>query len=147
VQCNQKLSESLTKNLSACLSGRAIVPGLNATADSFYSSQGRIYPSFNDQNTTLIDDLIKKHPDLVSLEMETFQLFELARASGGTISAAACTIVLAQRKSNEFLDHSSLHQLEEEAGKAVMDTIVSFPLKKVMDDDECVWNLIEKQKK
>jgi hypothetical protein len=39
----------------------------------------------------------------VSLEMETFHLFDLARCSRGTIEAAACAIGLAQRQSNAFL--------------------------------------------
>jgi hypothetical protein len=39
----------------------------------------------------------------VSLEMETFHLFDLARCSKGSIEAAACAIGLAQRTSNDFI--------------------------------------------
>lgn len=47
---------------------------MNATADSFYSTQGRIDPSFDDRNENLIDDLSSRYPDVVTLEMETFHL-------------------------------------------------------------------------
>ncbi|KAL5524211.1 hypothetical protein ACEPAF_9351 [Sanghuangporus sanghuang] len=50
---------------------------VNASADSFYSSQGR-QTSFPDHNETLIDDLIKEVPGLATLEMETFHLLHLA---------------------------------------------------------------------
>ncbi|KAL5519701.1 hypothetical protein ACEPAG_1361 [Sanghuangporus baumii] len=50
---------------------------VNASADSFYSSQGR-QTAFPDHNETLIDDLIKEVPGLATLEMETFHLLHLA---------------------------------------------------------------------
>ncbi|KZT42552.1 purine and uridine phosphorylase [Sistotremastrum suecicum HHB10207 ss-3] len=50
---------------------------LNASADSFYSSQGR-QTSFRDHNSGLIDRLLKDVPDIATLEMETFHLFHLA---------------------------------------------------------------------
>ncbi|KAI5115984.1 hypothetical protein M0805_004641 [Coniferiporia weirii] len=50
---------------------------VNASADSFYSSQGR-QTSFPDHNETLIDHLLVSVPKLTSLEMETFHLLHLA---------------------------------------------------------------------
>ncbi|KAL5501919.1 hypothetical protein ACEPAH_9180 [Sanghuangporus vaninii] len=50
---------------------------VNASADSFYSSQGR-QTSFPDHNETLLDDLIKEVPGVATLEMETFYLLHLA---------------------------------------------------------------------
>ncbi|KAF9043214.1 nucleoside phosphorylase domain-containing protein [Panaeolus papilionaceus] len=49
----------------------------NASADSFYSSQGR-QTSFPDHNGNLIQRLEESIPDLATLEMETFHLFHLA---------------------------------------------------------------------
>jgi uridine phosphorylase len=49
----------------------------NASADSFYSSQGR-QTSFPDNNADLIEGLKEAIPDLATLEMETFHLFHLA---------------------------------------------------------------------
>ena len=68
-----------------------VVEGINITADSFYSSQGRIDPSFEDRNETLLHDLVAAFPTAVALEMETFQLFHLARLCRpvGSIRAAA----------------------------------------------------------
>ncbi|KAF8717560.1 hypothetical protein AX14_012156 [Amanita brunnescens Koide BX004] len=50
---------------------------VNASADSFYSSQGR-HTSFPDDNANLIDHLRTTVPDVATLEMETFHLFHLA---------------------------------------------------------------------
>ena len=50
-------------------------PCLNCTADSFYSSQGRIDPNFDDRNDSLIDEIAAKYPQTGTLEMETFQLY------------------------------------------------------------------------
>jgi uridine phosphorylase len=50
-----------------------IVEGLNATADSFYSSQGRVTSNFDDYNETLVDDLASQN-QVTTLEMETFHL-------------------------------------------------------------------------
>jgi uridine phosphorylase len=44
-----------------------VVQGLDATADSFYSSQGRLGPHFLDENEALIEDLLARHPNLVSI--------------------------------------------------------------------------------
>ena len=57
--------------------------GLNASADSFFSSQGRPDPNFDDRNACVLDDLLHRHPTTSSLEMETFHLFHLAQCSYG----------------------------------------------------------------
>ncbi|KAF4566165.1 hypothetical protein EYR40_002021 [Pleurotus pulmonarius] len=59
-----------------------IVTGtVNASADSFYSSQGR-QTSFPDHNENLIEQLSASSKDLATLEMETFHLFHLAACWG-----------------------------------------------------------------
>ncbi|KAI0762336.1 purine and uridine phosphorylase [Fomes fomentarius] len=50
---------------------------LNASADSFYSSQGR-QTSFPDHNADLIARLTTTYKDLATLEMETFHILHLA---------------------------------------------------------------------
>ncbi|KAJ3479213.1 hypothetical protein NLI96_g9216 [Meripilus lineatus] len=52
---------------------------LNASTDSFYSTQGRI-TSFPDHNAKIIEDLKSLHTNLATFEMETFHLFHLARS-------------------------------------------------------------------
>jgi hypothetical protein len=46
-------------------------------------AQGRLGGDFDDQNEGLISALCKAHPSLVSLEMETFHLLDLARCARG----------------------------------------------------------------
>jgi len=122
-----------------------VVKGANASADSFYSSQGRIDPNFLDDNTDLINTLVDRYQSLCSLEMETFQLLHLARCSKRKdIRAGAAVIVLAQRLSNQFLDNDRKHLLEATGGRACLDTLVQFPLtaSEIMNGPECVWNII-----
>jgi len=102
--------------------------GINCTTDSFYSSQGRIAEDFDDRNENLIQRVLGEIPNAVSFEMETFQLLHLASCSKGTIAAAACAIGLAERASNEFMTPAQLVEMEEKAGKAAMDALVSFDL-------------------
>ncbi|KAJ7708312.1 uridine phosphorylase [Mycena rosella] len=54
----------------------------NASADSFYSSQGR-QTSFPDQNDSLIEHLQASVKDLATFEMETFWLYHLAACWSG----------------------------------------------------------------
>ncbi|KAF8067045.1 nucleoside phosphorylase domain-containing protein [Lyophyllum atratum] len=69
-------------------SSNAILAGtVNASADSFYSSQGR-NTSFPDHNEELIEILQASTPDLATLEMETFHLYHLAACWGGGRVAA-----------------------------------------------------------
>ncbi|KAF9269740.1 purine and uridine phosphorylase [Marasmius fiardii PR-910] len=53
---------------------------VNASADSFYSSQGR-QTSFPDNNDSVIDQLLAI-PDMATLEMETHHLYHLAACWG-----------------------------------------------------------------
>ncbi len=59
---------------------------------------------FDDRNDQLLTDLVARYPNVLSLEMETFHLLDLARCSNGTVVAAACCIALADRTTNDFLD-------------------------------------------
>jgi len=43
------LSAAVLASLSAALPETGAVAGLNATGDSFYSSQGRVDPNFDDR--------------------------------------------------------------------------------------------------
>ncbi|KAF5371399.1 hypothetical protein D9615_009678 [Tricholomella constricta] len=62
---------------------------VNASADSFYSSQGR-HTSFPDHNEDLVDKLQLSTPELATLEMETFHLYHLAACwSGRRVAAKA----------------------------------------------------------
>ncbi len=110
------------------LGAEAVVKGCAATADSFYSSQGRTDDSFPDANTALIPELVER--GCVSLEMESAALLHLAAACRpvgpghpGPIFAAACAMVFAQRHSDAFISHQDVKTLEARAGRAALDAL------------------------
>ncbi|KAL0479176.1 uridine phosphorylase [Acrasis kona] len=129
VQANKSLTLKLQEKITAILGQDRVRVGLNATADYFYSSQGRIDTNFTDRNKTLIEGtLIKNQPNVLSLEMETFHLFDMAEISKGSIIAAGAEIVLAQRTTGEFLNLELKHQRELELGRAAFEAVIEVPL-------------------
>eukprot|EP00656_Telonema_subtile_P053631 TRINITY_DN7819_c0_g1_i3.p1 TRINITY_DN7819_c0_g1~~TRINITY_DN7819_c0_g1_i3.p1 ORF type:complete len:300 (+),score=70.40 TRINITY_DN7819_c0_g1_i3:70-969(+) len=108
--------------------GSSVAVGKNATACSFYSSQGRTGPHFADFNETLIDEKIRvEHPDCISLEMESFHLLDLAAVSvENSVVACACAIGLAHRPTNAFLEDSKKNAMEVAAGEAVLQALVQM---------------------
>lgn len=96
----------LTALLEAAVSSEVgadnVAAGMNATADGFYGAQGRTGGVFDDANEGLIEELLAARPELVSLEMETFQLLHLAACSGGRVVGAAFCVALAERYSNRW---------------------------------------------
>lgn len=104
VAADPLLSHRLRAELEARLGAGGVAEGLNASADSFYSSQGRAAALFRDRNQTLLADLLQRHPSTLTLEMETFHLLDLARCSSDSIAAAAAHIVLADRQSNNIIE-------------------------------------------
>eukprot|EP01102_Stenamoeba_stenopodia_P010361 TRINITY_DN3112_c0_g1_i1.p1 TRINITY_DN3112_c0_g1~~TRINITY_DN3112_c0_g1_i1.p1 ORF type:complete len:366 (-),score=95.27 TRINITY_DN3112_c0_g1_i1:36-1133(-) len=119
-----------------------VIEGLNATADTFYASQGRSLNQFDDRNSKVLEELMLDYPEISSLEMETFHLFDLARCSYGTIKAAATCIVVAQRFENKFIDEQKLHLLEHRVGRGILKALATshLPEDETMKDSECVWN-------
>ncbi|BGP18447.1 hypothetical protein JCM10213_003180 [Rhodosporidiobolus nylandii] len=131
---------------------------LHASADCFYSTQGRIDPNFGDDNETLIASLLDKHPDCASLEMETAHLLHLARiaaplpsssspsqASQPSIRAAACHMVFAARRPSapalpeatadapgnvvsDFIDPEVVAELEPRVGRACLEALRGWAL-------------------
>ncbi|KAF4320562.1 hypothetical protein BBO99_00005512 [Phytophthora kernoviae] len=81
-----------------------VYDGLNATSCSFYSSQGRLDSAFDDRNEQLVENLTKTHPELHTLEMETFHLLDLAQRSRGSIQATAAVLVVANRITGQVVD-------------------------------------------
>ncbi|KAF9902593.1 hypothetical protein EC991_004766 [Linnemannia zychae] len=139
-----EVTATLVKNMSAQLGDNHVWKGINATADSFYSSQGRQDENFIDYNQELFNELVKYEPGTLTLEMETFLLYHLARTSTvaplkqesrikeatskHSIRAGACMMVFAQRKSNEFISKEVVARVEPLAGKAVFDSLVEVSL-------------------
>lgn len=128
VPADRALSAALERESRAVLGGDGVHCGLNASADSFFSSQGRLDAHFSDRNAAVLDELQRRHPDVSSLEMETFHLFHLAQCSGGDVRAAAGVISLANRTTDEFIDTERIPVLERAAGEAALRALVTTPV-------------------
>ena len=59
-------------NLNKSIGEQNVLPCNICTADSFYSSQGRIGSGFADYNDNLIESICEKNPNIMALEMENF---------------------------------------------------------------------------
>ncbi|KAJ8542503.1 hypothetical protein ON010_g12311 [Phytophthora cinnamomi] len=111
--------------------------GLNATACSFYSSQGnvqnlpcssRLDSAFDDRNEHLVEDLAKTHPDVHTVEMETFHLLDLAQRSRGSIQATAAVLVVANRITGKVVESDVLATLESFWGQVILEALADTPL-------------------
>ncbi|KAF9235082.1 nucleoside phosphorylase domain-containing protein [Melanogaster broomeanus] len=76
------LQRALESTRPVAASNPIATNGVNASTDSFYSSQGR-QTAFRDHNSSLIDNLKETIPDITSLEMETYWIFHLAASWSG----------------------------------------------------------------
>lgn len=127
---NRELSSLVSKELQLndFINENQVVQGLNVTADSFYSSQGRIDPRFPDDNEDLIGKILSLYPNATSVEMETYMLLNLARCCNISIAATACAIAVANRITTEVIDEKSLAILEKNGGIAIIKAISSYKL-------------------
>lgn len=111
--------------------GARLIEGLNASADSFYGSQGRLDGHFDDRNEDCVERVLEMHADVASMEMESFQLLHLARCANpkfGAVRAATAAIVCANRASGDVITGEALHECEDVGGRAVLKAITSCPL-------------------
>ena len=111
--------------------GVPVVTSMNATCDSFYSSQARPERDFLDKNARLLEELRQRYPDVSTLDMETFQLFHLAKCIKNPedrgIHASALKIIVANRPRDAFLiDEAKKRDLERKGGLACLNTLASF---------------------
>ncbi|KAF9112369.1 hypothetical protein BGX27_003475 [Mortierella sp. AM989] len=149
-EADPEITQTLVKNMSAKLGKEHVWSGVNATADSFYSSQGRQDNNFVDDNQELFTELVKHEPNTMTLEMETFVLYHLAKTSTGaplingkaavngnknanSIRAGACMMVFAQRKSNAFITKDDVARVEPLAGEAVFESLIEVNLGEIND--------------
>jgi uridine phosphorylase len=93
-----------------------IFSGLNASTDSFYSSQGRLDDNFLDENHDVINSVFQKYPNALTMDMETFILYHLSNISITTlVSPSQLQLQQSQSSSNlsdvDLLNgRKSLHQ-------------------------------------
>ncbi|RKP24854.1 nucleoside phosphorylase domain-containing protein [Syncephalis pseudoplumigaleata] len=141
-----ELTAALREQLGQQLSEERVVPGVNVTADTFYAAQGRVDPSFVDRNAKHVEQIHEQYPDAVSLEMENFMLFHLARCATPlapgvpSIRAAAAMIAVFQRQANTSLPKAELARLEMQAGRAVLDVLAhTLQDEELHPESESVW--------
>ena len=103
VESSLDLTNQLFNQIKSDIPKEIVLKGMNATCDSFYSSQGRIDPNFNDENQDVIQKIIQKYPNAISLEMETFQLYSLSKIAKESLQVSACTMVYASRVNDDFI--------------------------------------------
>lgn len=123
-----ELSNIVYDCLESELGSNLLRRGVNVSADSFYSSQGRVDSNFHDNNLDVLQLLNHEYSNPHSLEMESFFLLHLAQCSKVPIKAAAAAIVVAHRPSGQVLDGSSIDALERKGGEALLEAIVQIIL-------------------
>ncbi|KAG0054743.1 hypothetical protein BGZ83_010526 [Gryganskiella cystojenkinii] len=146
VAADPEITQTLVKNMSAHLGNDHVWSGINATADSFYSSQGRQDENFVDDNQELFTQLLAHEPKTLTLEMETFVLYHLAKSSTqaslkkktvnghgsgankNSIRAGACMMVFAQRKTNDFITKEDVARVEPLAGQGIFESMIEVSL-------------------
>ena len=158
-----RLSELLSARVAAVIReglGEAwpvALGGVHGTGDSFFSSQVRLrgccgggganYPSccllhpqgrpsaaFDERNEGLIAAIAARVPGLATLEMETFHLFELARATAAPsvdprlrIYAAAAHMVIVNREpGGGSVQAGDVPRLETLGGRAALEALTTF---------------------
>ena len=108
-----------------------IVQGKNCSADSFYSSQGRLDINFRDRNADLLQWINAQHENGVkSVEMETFHLLDLSRCASSQVPiySTAISLVLANRSTDKYLPMEDYHMNMSIIGNIIIDAMASFPM-------------------
>ena len=142
IPADPALRAALAGALRQELGDSEVFEGTNVTADSFYSSQGRLSDHFDDRNADLLDSIVERHPEALSLEMESFHLLDLARSSQGSLRAAVCAIGFAERWTNAFLEPERVRVLELAGGRAALETLAGadVPLDPLEGGASGVWD-------
>ncbi|KAJ3107719.1 hypothetical protein HDU97_003389 [Phlyctochytrium planicorne] len=141
VNPDEDLSKLLVTKMESSVGPENVIPGLNSTADSFYSSQGRIDPNFDDANQNLIESIIAVHPNGATLEMEAFTLLHLAQCATDAalasddaekkkevVKAASSMMIFADRTSGRFIDPETVKKMEKLGGEACLEALIACEL-------------------
>jgi uridine phosphorylase len=117
------VESSLRSQLEGTFGETIVDSGVNVTAESFYSSQGRIFEMFEDENDTLIDEVCAKFKEAKTMEMETFMLMHLAKCCNDPFYVSAAAIVVANRCNNSTVEADTLEEVERLGGLAVLEAV------------------------
>ena len=84
--------------------------------------------NFHDENHTVVDDIVAKEPNALTMEMESYMLLHLAECTNIPIYATAASIVVANRKSAKVVDEATLLSLEASGSVAALKTLLKQEL-------------------
>ena len=103
------------------------VVGSDISADTFYSSQGRLDDNFVMNNSKVIPSLLQKDPDALTFEMESYYLAFLAnKFPDSKLKTGAVCLTIAQRTSGDFLDNERKYAMEIAASEALLNALHSL---------------------
>lgn len=123
---DKNLRELVHAQFSKMTQYRTVI-GPDTSSDTFYSSQGRIDDSFVMNNSELISTLLKKEPEALSFEMESYLLAFLSnKFPEANLRTAAVCLTIAQRTSGDFLDNDTKYAMEMAASNALLTTLVEI---------------------
>lgn len=128
---NQELCNSIIREAINQIGMDNVLRGMHASADSFYSSQGRPSCGFLDLNEGLLIHLLNR--GVKTIEMETGQLFHLASClkdpMNCSIQAGAIHVIVADRQSNHFLTNlKERTRLDRLAALIALEALVSIQI-------------------
>ncbi|KAF8819006.1 phosphorylase family protein [Cardiosporidium cionae] len=126
----------LTKLLVKALHDRNVPyhEGLNIACETFYSCQGRNDGIYQDENDYLLDLFQKLGID--SVEMETHELFHLAKRSKYPILASGCAVGIVNRTNPDIKSNVSAEVFKQNilnAGRSCLDALVGI----VLPNEKC----------
>lgn len=127
-KADEHLSAHLSKHLEHSTTEGNFKRGLNGTTDSFYSSQCRHDPKFEDNNQGLIHAIKKAHPEAKTLEMENYVLYALSNiAKKQDVHVASTSIVAFSSQDREKqLSKPKRAELEDLVGYSMFKALADF---------------------
>lgn len=102
IQADPQLLQKLESSLESALGKDNVLVGLNAAADSFYGSQARTDPNCFDANDNLLRDVRRRYPDILTFEMESYELFSFGLVCLGKNVRGSHKSVIEKRKNGEL---------------------------------------------
>lgn len=123
------LAKVIIENMKEIIGPDNVKEGGNCSADSFYGSEGRQDPNFNDLNEDLIDKLQEVFPDCCSLEMETFKLLSLGQSSSEDHKIYSCGAAIGlidRNRGQKVIEAKRQKELEDLGGLAILKALTEF---------------------
>ncbi|OHT11140.1 Phosphorylase family protein [Tritrichomonas foetus] len=124
IPLDKELLELIKTEFGKLKEYRSVV-GPDTSADTFYSSQGRLDDNFVMNNNHVIPKILDTIKDALSFEMETYLLAFLSnKFPDAQLRTGAVCLTLAQRTSGDFLPNDKKAQMEMTAASALLSVLI-----------------------